>query len=44
MVTHTYQHKHLRNIEVAICSPQVDSAFYLWPKVCCGDLQAQKRV
>ena len=42
MLTHTYQHKPLRKIKVAICNNQVDSLFYLW-HVCSGDLLAKKK-
>ena len=43
MKTHTYPHKPLGKIKVDICNHQVDSPFYLWPDVCSGDMQAQKR-
>ena len=44
MLTHTYPHKPLRKIEVAIYYHQVDSSLYVCPDVCPGDLQAKKRI
>ena len=41
MLTHTYPHKPLRRIEVAICNHQVDSPFHMYPDVCFGDLQCK---
>ena len=43
IVTHTYPHKFLRKIKVAICDHKVDRPFYLWPDVCSGDLQSSKK-
>ena len=33
MLTHTYPHKPLGNIEVTICNHQADSPLYVWPDV-----------
>ena len=43
MLTHTYEHKTLRNIEVTICNHQADSPLYVWPDVCSGEFQVQKK-
>ena len=43
MLAHTYQHKPLRKIKVAIYNHQGNSPFNLWPDVCSGDLQAKER-
>ena len=43
MLTHTYEHKPLRNIEVTICNHQADSPLYVWPDVWSGELKVQKK-
>ena len=39
MLTHTYPHKPLGKIKVAICIHQADSPLNVWPDVWSGDLQ-----
>ena len=43
MLTHTYEHKPPRNIEVTIFNHQDDSPFFVWPDVWSGELQIQKK-
>ena len=33
ILTHTFPHKPLRNIKVAICNHQADSPLFVWPDV-----------
>ena len=41
-LSHTYPHRPLRNIKMAIGNHQIDCPFYLWPDVCYGDLKAKQ--